>query len=187
VGAKAEDKTCRSTEWYTPPEILAPVRAFFGGEIPFDPANASHNPTAARTYCTKEGYFANGKRMLPQDGLSMPWAGRWVFVNPPYGEGMRDWLAKIHEEAKTFTPIIGLLSCTYRIGTRYWAELVWPRTDAVCFVNGRVAFIDESGQKVTGNTHPSMLLGWNVPMTRFVEAFGSLGACFAQARKGGAP
>ena len=61
-----------SPEWYTPPEIIAPVLAFFD-EIDLDPCSNSHtNPNVpACERFTKE-----------DDGLRQQWHGR-VFLNPP--------------------------------------------------------------------------------------------------------
>ena len=44
---------CMDTTWQTPPELVAPVRKYFGGRIPFDAATALDNPCKARRFLTE--------------------------------------------------------------------------------------------------------------------------------------
>ena len=83
VNSDWADKTCKETVWLTPDKVLDSVREFFGGEIPLDPATESNNPTSAKKIFT-----------ITSNGLDQPW-DVGVFVNPPYGKGIRDWCKKI--------------------------------------------------------------------------------------------
>ena len=70
----------------------------------------------------------------------MPWFGT-VFVNPPYGRGLAQWIAKARTEvekghAKT---VVALLPA--RPDTAYWHEHVAGRA-AVYFLRGRLKFGD---------------------------------------------
>ena len=57
-------------EWGTPPDLFEALNKEFAFDL--DPC------TPGQTW----------------DGTAMPWAGRRVFCNPPYGRGMDKWLAK---------------------------------------------------------------------------------------------
>lgn len=62
--------TTKTSDWYTPPEIVAIARDFLG-EIDLDPASS---PKANEVVGAAEIYVS--------DGLAKPWAGK-VYLNPP--------------------------------------------------------------------------------------------------------
>jgi hypothetical protein len=66
----------RSDEWYTPIKIIELARHVLGG-ISFDPASDEfgNDRIQAAKYLTRE-----------DDGLSSPWLGGNLFVNPPGGK-----------------------------------------------------------------------------------------------------
>jgi len=73
-----------SDERLTPPEVWKPLNAMFNFTL--DPCTSEKNPLAVPVFYTEK-----------DDGLSKPWSGHKVFVNPPYS-GMLDWVGKaIHE------------------------------------------------------------------------------------------
>jgi hypothetical protein len=163
--------------WQTPPEVLDRVRAYFGGEIPFDPATAPNNPTRSLRFCAgPSGTMFAREDLASKNGLEVSWD--WpTWVNPPYGENLRDWLAKIGAEAARGTEIIALIPAS-RWETSYFPPVL-ALARVVCFHRGRIAFISSiDGQPVAGNPGASMFLGWNVNLDRFVEAFTPLGPCF---------
>jgi ParB family chromosome partitioning protein len=165
AGTNWVDKRCEGVEWYTPPEIVGRVRDYFGGAIPLDPATAPHNPTGAERHFT-----------AADDGLAQDWSGAGVFLNPPYGEAIADWCAKIHEEAGKGTPIVALLPCGARFSTEYWQDhILNDRLAALCFVRKRVKFIDRGGEAQDSNPYDSAIYGFNTDAPRFAEAFAPLG------------
>jgi phage N-6-adenine-methyltransferase len=160
------DKSGANSVWLTPPEVLAAIRDYFGAPIPLDPATRFFTKT--------------------DDGLARPWKAG-VFVNPPYSKSdgekippIRLWIAKIHAEAERGTEILALLPCGARFSTGYWQDhALVPELRAVCFVRGRVNFIDgRTGVQKKANTYDSMIYGFNADPERFAEAFRRLGACF---------
>ncbi len=162
------DKECRETVWFTPPELLERVREYFGGPIPLDPATSKDNPTAAKRFFTEA-----------QDGLRQSWAGKGVFVNPPYGEVTKLWCEKIHSSADVGTPIIALLPCGARFSTGYWQEhILTDRLSAICFHLGRVSFVDGNGEEQVGNPYDSAIYGYNADQSAFARAFCPLGKVF---------
>jgi len=167
------DLQCKDTVYITPDEILDPVRAYFDGPIPLDPATQPDNPTKAVS-------FATGSSTDPGslgDGLSVCWADHGkVFVNPPYGKGMKHWCEKICTETVLGAEIIALLPCGARFGTRYWQNFIFnPGLDATMFYKGRVSFLRPDGTAATQNPYDSQILLFNGDIERFAEKFKHLG------------
>lgn len=76
-----------------------------------------------------------------EDGLSKPWFGERVFMNPPYGRGdngIEPWVRKAREEAEAGALIVGLLPA--RVDTAWWQDNVQSHAD-VRFLRGRVRFV----------------------------------------------
>jgi phage N-6-adenine-methyltransferase len=160
------EKQARDLDYQTPENILECVRAYFAGPIPLDPATAANNPTQAIRYYTPN-----------DDGLLWDWLPFGVFVNPPYGSEMRNWLGKIAHEAKSGTEILALLPVN-RFEQGYLHDVL-AFTNAICWIRKRVSFIRPStGEKAKGNPYASMLLGLNCNRGRFSLAFSSLGYCW---------
>lgn len=176
------DLQCKETVYLTPDELLRPVRDYFGGVIPLDPATEISNPTAAAFFCTAETLMAfhpeDPPRNWAHDGLDFPWHEHdGVFVNPPYGRELRTWCEKIAIEADKGVPIVALLPAGPRFGTRYFQRFVFvPQLDVSCFVRGRVKFLRPDGSPTTGqNPYDSVFYGFNVDPVRFAGLFGHLG------------
>lgn len=150
--------------WQTPPELLVPVREYFGGRIPFDAATADDNPTKAKKYATEK-----------DNSLALKWP-RQVYINPPYGDDLHAFMGKIAWEAILGNEIITLLPCS-RWEQRYW-QMATQEANAVCWIRKRVSFIrPETGDRVDGNPYANMFLGFNADLERFAAAFGKVGAC----------
>jgi hypothetical protein len=151
------DKSCRVTEWFTPPRVLEPVRKFFAmrpgsGVIDLDPATSPDNPVGAVKWCCEGN---------DPDGLSSKWHGN-VFLNPPYGRVMREqWTPKIHKEAMGGVRIVALLP-GQRFETEYWQrDILNPYLSAIVFVRKRVSFCDRAGNPIRNNPYGSMLYVYN--------------------------
>jgi hypothetical protein len=72
-------------EWYTPPEILNSVYEVLS-TITLDPCSPVIPTVEAQTYYTVE-----------DNGLVLPWFGN-VFMNPPYGRDIPQWVNKFIKE-----------------------------------------------------------------------------------------
>lgn len=153
--------------WQTPPELVAPVRAYFGGKIPCDAATTEENPCGAETFFTPA-----------RSGLTHEWPLAGVWLNPPYGKVLREWFAKVEIEAARGVPIISLLPCA-RWEQAYF-QSAFAAANAVCLIRKRVAFIrPATGDRVGGNPYANMFLAWNVKPALFAAVFASEGACSA--------
>lgn len=85
------------------------------------------------------------------DGLATlltPWAGRRVFVNPPYGPGLRKWLERASEAE------LAVFLIPARVDTRWFHDMVLPRASEIRFIRGRLKF----GGAKTGAPFPSMIV-----------------------------
>ncbi len=116
--------------WCTPNSVLKLVRKFFGGHIDLDPCSGSLSSVAAYKAFTEK-----------DDGLAQEWRGR-TFMNPPYGRGMPEWLAKAmySGDARSRAITVGLIPA--RVDAEYFHEFIWRGASAVCFPQGRITFID---------------------------------------------
>lgn len=165
--------------WRTPESILSAARAYFGGEIPFDPFTGPENPTRAQRFCAGvPGTLFAGEDLPSRDGLTVPWD--WpTWVNPPYGSELRAAVAKIIEEARRVPsrPILALLSCArWEV---LWFSALLDLNPLVCFHRGRVKFISSiDGVAVGGNPGANMILGLNADAPRFRASFALLGPCY---------
>jgi len=74
-------------DWRTPAYIIDRVEAMFG-EIGLDPSNSLDGTGALR-------HFTPG-----QDSLSQPWIATTLYMNPPYGRDVCNWIQQLVAECK---------------------------------------------------------------------------------------
>ena len=86
------------------------------------------------------------------NGLDKDWSGHSVFMNPPYGRGIGEWLRKAHEEGqKDNTSVVCLIPS--RTDTKYFHNYCM-RSDLLYFVKGRLKF----GDSKNSAPFPSMVV-----------------------------
>ncbi len=108
---------------------------------------------------------------IAQDGLSQPWSGR-VWLNPPYGPRTSDWMRRLAAHGH------GIALVFARTETEWWQHTV-RCADAVCFIAGRLTFVNEDQQPGTFNAAaPSALIGYGQDCARAI-AESLLGMTFA--------
>jgi len=113
----------RSCEWSTDPEVFAELSQRYG-PFDLDPC-ATHENHKCPRFFTKE-----------QDGLAQPWTGR-VFMNPPYGRAMGDWMRKAWEASRTTAELVVCL-VPARVDTAWWHE--YAIRGEIEFIRGRLRF-----------------------------------------------
>jgi ParB family chromosome partitioning protein len=129
-------KGSTSVEWYTPAEYIDAAREVLGGTIDVDPASSdlANQTVRAINYHTEH-----------DDGLTQEWPGT-VWLNPPYGKGTGQFVAKLVEEiAAGRTTAAVLLINAYGFDAGWWRPL-WEHT--ICFTDHRITFT--SPQRGTG-------------------------------------
>lgn len=134
-----QSATALKDEWLTPRHVLAAL-----GPFDLDPCAPQVRPwdTAARHYTVMD------------NGLVQPWEGR-VWCNPPYGLEAAQWLARCADHGNAMALIFA------RTETRMFFDHVWPKAQAVLFLEGRLYFHHVCGRKASANAGaPSVLVAY---------------------------
>jgi hypothetical protein len=145
----------KTVVWLTPPHIIESL-----GPFDLDPCSPEVRPfeTAARYHTEKD------------DGLAQTWSGR-VWMNPPYGPGMDQWLSKLAAHGD------GIALIFARTETRAFFDHVWDKADALLFVKGRLKFHRPDGTVGDTAAAPSVLIAYgseNVAALERVSASGAI-------------
>jgi site-specific DNA-methyltransferase (adenine-specific) len=114
-------------EWPTPPWLFEALDREFGFDL--DPCATADNAKCRRFYTVADNW-------LLQD-----WGHSTVFMNPPYGRVIGEWVAKARRSAELGATVVCLLPA--RTDTRWWHEHVL-KADDLRFFRGRLTF--EGGQ-----------------------------------------
>jgi phage N-6-adenine-methyltransferase len=112
--------------WATPQEFFDRLAQEFNFTL--DPCSDGTNNKCDRYFTAEE------------DGLAQDWSGHTVFMNPPYGKVLRDWIKKAYESAQEENTVVVALIPS-RTETRYWHEYVMKAKE-IRFVKGRIKFGD---------------------------------------------
>ena len=134
----------RNDRWLTPLSVIEAL-----GDFDLDPCGAPSHPTARRIYVLEQG----------DDGLRDPWFGR-VWLNPPYGRVMREWVERlvVHGVGTALIPVAA--------GTKLWQEVVFREASAIHFYRHRIKFLRRDGR------HDDMVS----PQASAIVAFGDADA-----------
>lgn len=95
-----------SEEYGTPQWLFDALNAEFGFTL--DPCCTHDNAKCAKHYTKTE------------NGLLQNWADEVVFMNPPYGRVIADWMRKAYESAKHGATVVCLVPA--RTDTRWWHD-----------------------------------------------------------------
>ena len=125
-------------EWLTPPHIVKAL-----GEFDLDPCSPIDRP-----WPTAKNHFT-----IKDDGLMKNWTGR-VWMNPPYGDGIGDWMTRLANHGD------GIALVFARTETAWFFESVWHRAHAVFFFKGRIAFYHVNGVQGDSAGAPSCLVAY---------------------------
>ena len=116
----------KTSAWGTPQSFYRKLDMEFNFTL--DPCASESNAKCPKYY-TEE-----------QNGLIQDWEGETVFMNPPYGRDIKDWIKKAHEESqKPNTTVVCLIPS--RTDTKYWHNYVMQAKE-IRFVKGRLKFGD---------------------------------------------
>jgi len=151
-------------EWYTPQIYIEAARKVLGG-IDLDPASSdiAQKNVKATLYYT-----------LADDGLECGWGGR-VWLNPPYASGAIDkFMAKLrlHLEGKEVSAAITL---TNNATDTDWFQKAVHLTSAICFVLGRIRFLDEDCDATGAPLQGQILMYFGKAPRRFCQEFKQFG------------
>lgn len=130
--------TSNSGEWETPQDFFDTLNAEF--HFTLDPAATKENAKCDKYY-TKE-----------TDGLQQDWSGNIVFVNPPYGRHIVDWVKKAYVQNRYNKCLIVML-LPARTDTKWFHDYVYGKSE-IRFVKGRLKF----GNGRSSAPFPSMVV-----------------------------
>lgn len=110
-------------EWYTPPEIFDALQIEFDLDPCSPPPHLDLNIVPTQTKLTIE-----------DDGLNADWQGN-VWLNPPYGNQTKLWLARLSEHQH------GIACVFSRTDTKWFKQTIESAT-GVLFLHKRIRFIN---------------------------------------------
>jgi len=118
-----------TNEWATPIEFYNKLNKIY--RFTLDPC------------CTKETAKCYNFYTQQDDGLSKSWEGHTVFMNPPYGSEIKNWIKKAFEEGKKLGTIVVCL-IPARTDTKYWHDYCMKASE-IMLVKGRLKFGNGKG------------------------------------------
>lgn len=146
-----------SPEHYTPTLVIAAAVDCMGA-IDLDPcSNSKDSPNVPAL----DHYIA------ADNGLSMPWFGR-VYMNPPYGREIGDWVSKLKREYEAGNTTEAIALVPARTDTQWFRSL---DCFACCYVTGRLTFIGNDAPA----PFPSAIFYLGEDMQKFYYAFRHMG------------
>ena len=101
-----------------------------------------------------ENKLCNDYYSLENSCLDKFWRGKRVFMNPPYGRNISQFIKKAWRERNNAELIVMLLPA--RTDTKYFHEYILPYCE-IRFVKGRLKFLDENNQEKDAAPFPSMV------------------------------
>ena len=130
--------TSETDDWSTPQDFFDVLNEEFNFTL--DPCSSKENHKCEKFYTIED------------DGLSKDWGGNVVFVNPPYGRVIGDWVKKSYEESrKENTKVVMLVPS--RTDTRWFHDYIYGKSE-IRFIKGRLKF----GDGKNSAPFPSMLV-----------------------------
>ena len=134
-------------DWSTPQPLFDVLNAEFHFDL--DACATAETAKCATYFSLDKGTGA----------LNVPWHGN-VFMNPPYGRAIVQWVRKACEERRNANLIVGLLPA--RTDARWFHDYVLNQAHKVMFTRGRVGYLDPStGVRAAANiTFGSVIVVW---------------------------
>ncbi len=128
-------------EWTTPQFLFDALNTEFGFTL--DPCANPDNAKCKRFYTKTE------------DGLKQDWANEIVFMNPPYGRALDNWMRKAFESSLNGALVVCLVPA--RTDTHWWHR--YAMLAEVRFLRKRLKF----GDAQTNAPFPSVIVIFRSP------------------------
>jgi hypothetical protein len=148
-----------SVHWNTPPKYVDAVNRVLG-RVLLDP-------------CSNKMSIVDAKVELYENGLDCDWSEyETIFVNPPYGRGIAQWLNRC---ANTNSEIIALIPVAPN--TKHWKDSVFS-ADCICFLGDtRLKFMIDGTTNNKGASMACCMVYWGSNTDKFVKIFNDYGVC----------
>ena len=114
----------KSNEWSTPQKLFDEIDKEFNFTL--DPCSTHENAKCSKHFTIEE------------NGLEQDWSKDIVFMNPPYGRGIRHWIEKAYKESNKGATVVCLIPA--RTDTTYWHDFIFGKADDIRFLRGRLKF-----------------------------------------------
>ena len=125
----------KTNEWSTPQDFFNVLNKEFNFTL--DPCATFENKKCQKFYTEED------------NGLAQDWDNEIVFVNPPYGREIGEWVKKA-SKAKGGTVVMLIPA---RTDTRYFHEYIYNKSE-IRFLKGRLKF----GDSKNSAPFPSMVI-----------------------------
>lgn len=135
----------KSAEWETPKWLFDKLNEEF--HFTLDPCSTDENHLCDKYYTIKD------------NGLVQDWSGEIVYVNPPYGNVLKMWIKKCHDEyMNNNTTVVMLIPA--RTDTIAQHEYIFKKASVVCFIRGRLKFANKfiPEDKIMSAPFPSQIV-----------------------------
>jgi phage N-6-adenine-methyltransferase len=149
-------------EWCTPKQYVDAARAVLGG-IDLDPATSLFAQSRVRA----AKFFT-----IDDDGLRQAWQGR-VWINPPYGQRIADFVSKLVREVKNGN-VKAAIMLTHNNTDTQWFQKAASACTAICFNRGRILF-EQSDGRVGGARRGQAFFYFGTDVAAFRKVFSELG------------
>ena len=114
----------KSNEWNTPDDLYNTLHNEFNFTL--DPCTNGENNKCNKFYTEKE------------NGLIQDWSKDIVFMNPPYGREISQWIEKAYNDSLKGAKVVCLIPS--RTDTKYWHDFIFNKASEVRFIKGRLKF-----------------------------------------------
>ena len=148
-------------DWETPWDLFRELDREFRFSLD---AAASQQNRKCRRYLTEE-----------EDSLTADMIDETIWLNPPYGAGLKNWVAACAAWSLSGNTVVALLPAAT---DTEWFEVAFAWADEVRFLRGRVQFVGTTSSNPSGSVifvfrqHPVRIdLSANVPLGLRVERF----------------
>lgn len=112
--------------WATPQKFFDELNKKF--DFTLDPCSNDENKKCKNHFTEKE------------NGLAQRWTGR-VFMNPPYGKELKQWIKKAHDEVMIWNADLVVALIPARTDTTYFHEFIYKKFE-IDFIKWRLKFWD---------------------------------------------
>jgi len=163
-------KSTGENEWYTPSYIIKSARNTMGN-ICLDPASSdlANEIVGADVYYTKE-----------TNGLNKDWVGN-VWMNPPYSQPL---ISEFSQKIIADLPYIEQACVLVNNATETrWLQNMMLKCDAICFLSGRIKFIDTKGSASGAPLQGQVILYFGEDADKFNKEFSNHGICMERMKK----
>ncbi|MGL5581802.1 MAG: DNA N-6-adenine-methyltransferase [Cetobacterium sp.] len=153
-------------EWFTPPEYVDSARWVMEG-IDVDPASndVAQRHVGATVYYTKEN-----SSLTPE----VEWCGK-VWMNPPYSRVIKEFVSKLVNQFHLGNVTQAIVVTNNGTDTRWYQELLSIST-GICLPRGRIAFMNEHGERISNNNKGQTFFYIGQDFNRFAREFHQYGS-----------